>query len=168
MPKVLLETSMGNITLELNPAKAPITVENFLTYVREGFYDGTIFHRVIGGFVIQGGGYTDKMRLRPPTHPPIKCEANNGLKNERGTVAMARTNELDSATSQFYINMAHNKLLDHLGDDPHVFGYAVFGKVVEGIEVASSIQSVQTIKKGMHDDWPKDLIVIRKASIIEE
>ena len=167
MPKVLLETSMGNITLELNAEKAPITVENFLQYVREEHYNGTIFHRVIGDFAVQGGGYTEKLRLRP-TRAPIKCEANNGLNNEVGTVAMARTDVLDSATSQFYINMDNNKSLNHLGDDPYVFGYAVFGKVVEGMDVVNKIQRVHTIKVGIHRDVPKEPIIILKASIIEE
>ena len=168
MPKVLLETTMGNITLELDPEKAPITVENFLTYVREGHYNGTIFHRVIGDFAIQGGGYTERLRMLPTNHPPIKCEADNGLKNDRGTVAMARTDVLDSATAQFFINMVNNKTLNHLGDDPHVFGYAVFGKVVDGMEVANKIQRVHTIRMGGHNDVPKEPIVIQKASIIEE
>ena len=167
MPKVLLETNMGNITLELNSEKAPITVENFLQYVREEHYNGTIFHRVIGDFAIQGGGYTEKLRLRP-TRAPIKCEANNGLNNEVGTVAMARTDVPDSATSQFYINLDNNKSLNHLGDDPYVFGYAVFGKVAEGMDVVNKIQRVHTIKMGIHGDVPKDPVIILKASIIEE
>jgi cyclophilin family peptidyl-prolyl cis-trans isomerase len=168
MPQVLLETSMGNITLELNPEKAPVTVENFLAYVREGHYDGTIFHRVIGDYAIQGGGYTEKMRLRPATRPPIKCEAANGLNNDRGTVAMARTDVLDSATTQFFINMVNNKTLNHLGDDPYVFGYAVFGKVVDGMDVANRIQRVETVRLARHDDVPKEPITIIKASVIGE
>ena len=167
MPKVLLETSMGNITLELCPEKAPITVENFLQYVREEFYNGTIFHRVIGDFAIQGGGYTEKLRLLP-TRPPIKCEADNGLNNDLGAVAMARTDDLNSATSQFFINMDNNNTLNHLGDNPRVFGYAVFGKVVEGMDVANKIQRVHTIKMSIHSDLPKEPVIILKASIIEE
>lgn len=168
MPSVLLETSKGVMKLELYPDKAPITVENFLTYVREGHYDGLIFHRVIGDFAIQGGGYNEKMQMRPTNHPPIRCEADNGLKNERGTVAMARTDDLNSATAQFFINTVNNKSLDHMGDDPYVFGYAVFGKVVEGIEVVDRIQRVETIRLGRFDDVPKEPIAIIKASVVEE
>jgi peptidyl-prolyl cis-trans isomerase B (cyclophilin B) len=168
MPKVLLETSMGNITLELNPEKAPITVENFLTYVREGHYDGTIFHRVLGDCAVQGGGFTEKLRPRPGNHPPIKCEAGNGLNNDRGTVAMVRTDVLDSATTQFFINTVNNKNFNHLGDDPYVFGYAVFGKVIDGMDVVNKMQRVHTVRVGPHNDLPKDPIVISKASVIEE
>jgi len=164
-PKVLLETSMGNITLELNPEKAPITVENFLKYVQEGHYNGTIFHRVIGDFMIQGGGYTENMSLRA-TKQPIKCEADNGLSNDRGAIAMARTAVVDSAASQFFINTVNNTSLNHQGDAPHLFGYAVFGQVTEGMDVVDKIQRVQTVRQGMHANLPKDPIVIRKASII--
>jgi cyclophilin family peptidyl-prolyl cis-trans isomerase len=168
MPSVLLETSMGNIKIELNPEKAPITVENFLTYVREGHYNGLIFHRVIGDFAIQGGGYTEKMAMRPTNHPPIRCEAANGLNNDRGTVAMARTDVPDSATAQFFINTVNNKTLNHLGDDPYTYGYAVFGKVVEGMEVVNRIQRVQTVRIGRFDDVPKEPIFINRASVVEE
>lgn len=168
MPSVLLETSKGMIKMELFPDKAPVTVENFLRYVREGHYDGLIFHRVIGDFAIQGGGYNEKMQMRPPKHPPIKCEADNGLKNERGAVAMARTNDVNSATAQFFINTINNKGLDHMGDEPAAFGYAVFGKVVEGMEVVNRIQSVETIRLGRFDDVPKEPITIIKASVVEE
>ncbi len=168
MPSVLLETSMGNIKIELDPKKAPITVENFLTYAREGHYDGTIFHRVIGDFAIQGGGYTEKMCLRTTKHPPIKCEADNGLTNERGTVAMARTEVPDSATAQFFINTVKNISLNHMGKDPHAYGYAVFGKVIEGMDVVNKIQRVHTYKIGRFDDVPKEPITIIKASIVEE
>jgi len=168
MPSVQLETSMGNVKLELYPDKAPITVENFLTYVREGHYDGLIFHRVIGDFAVQGGGYTEKMCIRPVNHPPIKCEADNGLKNDRGMVAMARTDVVDSATAQFFINTNNNKSLNHQGQDPYVYGYAVFGKVVEGMDVVNRIQRVHTIKIGRFDDVPKEPVTILKASLIEE
>jgi len=168
MPSVQLETSMGVVKIELYPEKAPVTVANFLTYVREGHYDGTIFHRVIGDFAIQGGGFTPEMYMRPATHPPIKCEATNGLNNDRGTVAMARTDVLDSATVQFFINTNNNKSLNHRGEDPYVYGYAVFGKVIEGMDVVNRIQRVHTIKIGRFDDVPKEPIVIVKASVIEE
>lgn len=168
MPLVQLETSMGVVKLELFPEKAPITVENFLTYVREGHYDGLIFHRVIGDFAVQGGGYNEKMQMRPTSHPPIKCEAGNGLKNDRGTVAMARTDDPDSATAQFFINMVNNHSLNHMGEDRNLYGYAVFGKVVEGMEVVNRIQRVHTIRLGRFDDVPKEPIAILKASVIEE
>ncbi len=139
-PMVLISTSLGDIKLELYEEQAPITVTNFLSYVEEGFFDGTIFHRVISNFMIQGGGITADMKQKP-TKAPIKNEANNGLKNERGTIAMARTSDVDSATSQFFINHKDNAFLDHGARD---FGYAVFGKVVEGIEVVDKIAAVQT------------------------
>jgi len=149
--KVKMETSLGNIIIELYPDKAPISVENFLKYVDKGFYSGTIFHRVVKDFVIQGGGFTEDM-MQKPTQPPIKNEAGNGLKNDRGTIAMARTMVVDSATSQFYINLKNNDFLNHRNNSPQGFGYAVFGKVVEGIEVVDKIGSVQTgIVKGMPD-----------------
>ena len=137
---VLISTSLGDIKLELYEEQAPITVANFLSYVEEGFYDGTIFHRVINNFMIQGGGITADMKQKP-TKAPIKNEADNGLKNDRGTIAMARTADVDSATSQFFINHKDNSFLDHGARD---FGYAVFGKVVEGIEVVDKIATVQT------------------------
>ena len=154
-PKVLLETSMGNITLQLNPEKAPITVENFLKYVKEGHYNGTIFHRVIGDFMIQGGGYTEDMSLRG-VKQPIKCEADNGLKNDRGAIAMARTAVVDSATSQFFINTVNNTSLNHQGNAPPLFGYAVFGQVTEGMDVVDKIQRVQAVRLCMHANLPKD------------
>ena len=137
---ILISTSLGDIKLELYEEEAPITVANFLSYVEEGFYDNTIFHRVINNFMIQGGGMTEDMRQKP-TKAPIKNEADNGLKNNRGTIAMARTAVVDSATSQFFINHRDNAFLDHGARD---FGYAVFGKVVEGIEVVDKIAAVQT------------------------
>jgi len=139
-PMVLISTSQGDIKLELYEEKAPITVENFLSYVKEGFYDGTIFHRVINNFMVQGGGFTADMKQKP-TKAPIKNEADNGLKNDRGTIAMARTAVIDSATSQFFINHRDNSFLNHGERD---FGYAVFGKVVDGIEVVDKIAAVQT------------------------
>lgn len=154
-PVVVIETNLGNITVELDPAKAPITVENFLKYVDAGFYDGTIFHRVIPGFMIQGGGMTPDMREKP-TNPPIKNEAGNGLSNTRGTIAMARTNDPNSATSQFFINVDDNKQLDSFGG-----GYAVFGKVIEGMDVADKIVGVRTTTKGMHRDVPAETVTIK-------
>ena len=166
-PKVLLETTMGNITLELNPAKAPVTVENFLEYVRAGHYAGTIFHRIIPDFMIQGGGYTEKLDQRP-TKPPIKCEAANGLSNDRGTIAMARTGDIHSATSQFFINTVNNTSLNHRGTAPLDFGYAVFGKVIDGMDVVDKIQRVPTTRQDMHHNLPKTPIVILRASIIKK
>ncbi len=146
-PRVIMKTSMGDIVIELYPDKAPISVKNFLRYVDEKFYDGTIFHRVIKNFMIQGGGFTPDFKKKP-THEPIKNEADNGLKNERGTIAMARTMALDSATAQFYINVKDNPGLDHRGNDPRHFGYCVFGKVVKGMDVADKIRNVATGAKG--------------------
>jgi peptidyl-prolyl cis-trans isomerase B (cyclophilin B) len=142
-PVVLISTSMGDITVELFRDRAPVSVENFLRYVGEGFYPGTIFHRVVKGFVIQGGGYLPGM-VEKPTHAPIQNEATNGLKNTRGTLAMARTQTLRSATSQFYINVANNSALDHRGYAPPDFGYAVFGRVLSGMDVADRIADVTT------------------------
>jgi cyclophilin family peptidyl-prolyl cis-trans isomerase len=168
MSLVRLETSMGDIQIELYPEKAPVTVANFLDYVREGHYDGLIFHRVIGDFMIQGGGFTDGMRLRPTSRPPIKNEADNGLKNDRGTVAMARTAVVDSATAQFFINTINNDFLNHRGKGPQEYGYAVFGKVVEGMEIVNRIQRVHTARVGPHDDVPKEPVIIKKASVVED
>jgi len=140
---VVLETSMGNVTLELYPDKAPLTVENFLRYADDGFYDGTVFHRVIYGFMIQGGGYTPDYQ-RKHTQDAIRNEADNGLKNERGTIAMARTSDPDSATSQFFINHANNSSLDFRSRDPQGWGYAVFGKVTQGLDVVDAIAMVDT------------------------
>jgi peptidyl-prolyl cis-trans isomerase A (cyclophilin A) len=157
---VVLETSLGDIVLELNAEAAPITVENFLTYVDAGFYDGTIFHRVIPGFMVQCGGFTPDMEQKT-TREPIKNEADNGLSNEPYTIAMARTQVVDSATSQFFINLADNVFLDHGKRD---FGYAVFGKVVEGTDVVDKIAEASTGTSGMHRDVPVETIEIRKAS----
>lgn len=161
-PMVLMSTSMGNIKIELYPDRAPVTVENFLGYVRDGFYDGTIFHRVIPGFMIQGGGFTPDMNQKP-TKEPIKNEADNGLKNDKGTITMARTNVVDSATSQFFINQANNDFLNHGSRD---FGYAVFGKVVEGMDVVDRIAAVRTGSVGMFQDVPEEAIVIKSAKVL--
>lgn len=159
---VTLETSLGKIVLELYPDKAPATVANFLSYVESGFYDGLVFHRVIDGFMIQGGGFTSDGNQKP-TGSPIKLESDNGLKNVRGSVAMARTNEPDSATSQFFINVVDNQPLDYA---PGNLGYAVFGKVVSGMEVVDKIKSVKTTTKhGFYENWPVEEIVITKASV---
>jgi peptidyl-prolyl cis-trans isomerase A (cyclophilin A) len=158
-PKVLLKTSMGDITLELYPAKAPITVKNILDYVNAKFYDGLIFHRVIPGFMIQCGGYTADMRERA-TNPPIKNESGNGLKNNRGSVAMARTNELDSATAQFYINLVDTPRLDEMK-------YCAFGKVVAGMDVVDAIAKVQTGSKHNHADVPLEPVTILSATVVK-
>jgi cyclophilin family peptidyl-prolyl cis-trans isomerase len=142
-PVAVISTSMGDITVELFRDRAPVSVENFLRYAAEGFYPGTIFHRVVKGFVIQGGGYSQGM-IEKPTHEPVQNEATNGLKNTRGTLAMARTQTLRSATSQFYINVSNNSALDHRGYTPSDFGYAVFGRVLNGMDVADRIADVPT------------------------
>ncbi len=159
MTMVTLETNYGNITLKLYEDKAPITVENFLKYVDDGFYNGTIFHRVIPNFMIQGGGMDVNMQEKE-NNPPIKNEANNGLSNKRGTIAMARTMVVDSATSQFFINTNNNTFLDHGGRD---FGYAVFGEVAEGMDTIDKISSTKTGFSGMHQDVPLEPIIIQKA-----
>jgi peptidyl-prolyl cis-trans isomerase A (cyclophilin A) len=156
---IILSTSMGDITIELFDAEAPVTVENFLQYVDDGFFNDTIFHRVIPGFVLQGGGFTADMKEKK-TRPPIKNEAGNGLKNERGTLSMARTQEINSATSQFFINLKDNAFLDHGTRD---FGYAVFAKVTDGMEIVDRIASVATGNKGMHQDVPLEPVVILSA-----
>jgi cyclophilin family peptidyl-prolyl cis-trans isomerase len=162
--KVKLTTSMGAITLELNSEKAPISTENFVKYVESGHYNGTIFHRVIGTFMIQGGGFTKDL-VQKPTNAPIKNEAANGLKNDMYTVAMARTGVVDSATTQFFINVTNNDFLNHQG--PANFGYAVFGKVVEGTDVIDKMKAVKTGGKGMFPtDVPVDTITIEKAECI--
>ncbi len=158
-PMVVFETSQGSITLELFAEEAPVTVENFLEYVDDGFYDGTIFHRVIPGFVIQGGGFTEDMQQKD-TRDPIRNEADNGLKNERGTLSMARTQEVNSATSQFFINLNDNAFLDHGSRD---FGYAVFARVTEGMDVVDRIARVETGHHGMHQDVPTEPIVVERA-----
>lgn len=163
---VKLETSMGDIELELDADKAPKTVANFLSYVESGHYDGTIFHRVINGFMIQGGGMTEEMKEKP-TAAPIENEADNGLKNEAYTIAMARTNDPHSATAQFFINVKNNEFLNYKAKNPAGWGYAVFGKVVKGQGVVNKIKAVKTGKKGFHDDVPLEPVVIIKASVEE-
>lgn len=161
-PKVVLETTVGRITIELYRQEAPLTTTNFLTYVRDGFYDGLIFHRVIPGFVLQGGGLEPNMEQRP-TRAAIKNEATNGLKNRRGTLSMARTGVVDSATSQFFINLTDNTNLDHRGTSPGAYGYAVFGEVIEGMEVVDQIAELPTTSKGFSQDVPVDEVKIIKA-----
>ena len=156
---VIFSTSLGEITIELFHDKAPITVANFLQYVDEGFFDGTIFHRVIPGFVIQGGGHTQDMRIKD-THAPIKNEADNGEKNLRGTLSMARTSEINSATSQFFINLKDNAALDHGKRD---FGYAVFARVTQGMDIVDRIAAVKTTSRGFHQDVPVEPVVISSA-----
>ena len=156
---VVLETSLGSIEIELNIEKAPITVENFLNYVITGAYDETVFHRVIDGFMIQGGGFTTDGKKKS-TNPPIKLESNNGLLNEVGTIAMARTNIPDSATNQFFINIKDNSFLNYSPTSP---GYAVFGKVVKGMDVVNTIKRVQTAVKNGMNDWPVDDVLIKKV-----
>ncbi|UCF44539.1 MAG: peptidyl-prolyl cis-trans isomerase [Planctomycetota bacterium] len=160
---VKLETSMGDIVIELNGEKAPVTVKNFLQYVEEGFFDGAIFHRVIPNFMIQGGGFTSDMQKKA-THPPIVNEAANGLKNDRGTVAMARTNDPDSATSQFFINHKGNDFLNYTG--PTKPGYAVFGRVVEGMDVVDNIATVKTTRTGSYSDVPVEPVVIKSVKVV--
>lgn len=164
-PVVLIETSMGNIKVELYPDKAPITVKNFLSYVESGFYSDTIFHRVIPNFMIQGGGFTKDFKMKK-TNPPIKNEADNGLKNKRGTIAMARTMYIDSATSQFFINVADNDFLDHKNKTMQGYGYAVFGKVIDGMEVVDRISKVKTGNYKGFDDVPLTPVVIKSIKIL--
>jgi len=158
------KTSKGTFTVQLFDKQAPITVENFLRYADEGFFDGTIFHRVIAGFMIQGGGLTPDMKNKPG-HPPIKNEATNGLKNKRGTLSMARTNDINSATSQFFINVADNDFLDH---KPGNYGYAVFGRVDSGMDVVDAIAGVKTGNRAGHQDVPVEPIVIESVTRIEK
>jgi len=166
-PLVRLETSLGEITLELYPDKAPATVANFLQYVREGFYDGTVFHRVINGFMIQGGG-SDANLNQKPTRAPIQNEADNGLTNQPYTVAMARTSDPHSATSQFFINVADNKVLNHTAKTPKGWGYAVFGQVVQGREVVDQIKAVPTGNRDGYQNVPLTPVVIVKAMVVEK
>ena len=162
--RVRIETSMGNIVLELYPDKAPKTVGNFMSYVKSGHYDGTIFHRVIPRFMIQGGGFTPDMRQKP-SGKPIVNEADNGLKNARGTIAMARTQDPHSATAQFFINVIDNDYLNHRGKNARGWGYAVFGRVIEGMDVVDTISKVKTGTKGMYRDVPVDPVVIDKVTV---
>ena len=166
MTRIKMETSMGVIVAELDSGKAPITVENVLKYVQNGFYDGTIFHRVIEGFMVQGGGFDENMQMGE-TLPPIKNEAGNGLKNLKGTLAMARTSVVDSATAQFFINLVDNGFLDHTNETSSGFGYAVFGKVVEGMDVVEKIGKVQTGNFRGFQDVPSEHVVLEKVTVIE-
>ena len=161
-PEIVFETSKGNITIQLNAEKAPISTKNMMEYVESGFYDGTIFHRVIKGFMVQGGGMTADMKEKS-TKGPIKNEAGNGLKNKRGTVAMARTSVVDSATAQFFINVVDNDFLNHTSNDDRGFGYAVIGEVTAGMDVVDAIVGSATGSKNGMGDVPKEAIVIKKA-----
>lgn len=166
MVTVTMQTSKGVITLELDGDKAPDTVANFVAYANAGHYDGTIFHRVIPGFMIQGGGFDVDMNQKS-TNAPVKNEANNGLKNVNGSIAMARTNDPHSATAQFFINVKDNTFLDHTSPDPRGWGYTVFGKVTDGMDVVSSIEGVATGNKSGHQDVPLESVVIEKVTISE-
>jgi peptidyl-prolyl cis-trans isomerase B (cyclophilin B) len=165
MRKVRLDTSHGAIVLELDDDNAPATVANFLQYATDGHYDDTIFHRVIDGFMIQGGGFAPGMKQKP-TRGPVANEAGNGLKNRKYTVAMARTNDPHSATAQFFVNVADNDFLDYKGPSPQGWGYCVFGKVVEGTDVVDRIKGVPTGRSGFHENVPSDDVVIRKAEVL--
>lgn len=165
--KVDLQTTAGTIRVELDDAKAPASAKNFIDYVEKGHYDGTVFHRVIKGFMVQGGGFGPGLTNKQ-TGAPIANEANNGLKNARYTVAMARTNAPHSATAQFFINVADNAFLDFKSESPQGWGYAVFGKVVSGQDVVDKIESVKTGSRGMHDDVPLDDVVIEKATVVAD
>ena len=167
MAKVQLNTSMGNITLTLNDELAPISTENFLDYVRSGHYDGTIFHRVIANFMVQGGGMTADMKQKP-TKATIENEADNGLQNSRGSVAMARTSDPHSASSQFFINVVDNAFLNFSAPTSQGWGYAVFGEVSEGMDVVDAIRQVKTSSSGFHQDVPKEDVTIITATILEE
>lgn len=163
--QVEMKTSFGNITLELYPDKAPKTVENFLQYMKEGHFKGTVFHRVIPGFMIQGGGF-DKTLKQKPTRPPIENEAANGLKNEIGTIAMARTSDPHSASAQFFINIADNVPLNHTSPTPQGYGYAVFGKVIKGMDVVNKIAAVPTGNRGGHQNVPVEDVMIEDVKLI--
>jgi peptidyl-prolyl cis-trans isomerase B (cyclophilin B) len=167
MAKVLLKTNKGDITLTLDAAKAPKTVANFVQYVKSGHYDGTIFHRVIDNFMIQGGGMSTGLKEKK-SGDQIENEANNGLKNERGTVAMARTSDPHSATAQFFINVNDNDFLNHTAPNAQGWGYAVFGKVTDGLDVVDVIRKVKTGNTGFHQDVPAEDVLIEKASVLEE
>ena len=167
MTQVTIKTSMGDIHLELDGEKAPITVENFKTIAKSGYYDGTIFHRVINGFMVQGGGLNSDMSNKSSGTAPIQNEANNGLVNDRGTVAMARTMEPHSATGQFFINHKDNSFLNHTGENPQGWGYAVFGKVTEGMDVVDAIADVATGSSGGHQDVPLEVITIESVTVAE-
>jgi peptidyl-prolyl cis-trans isomerase B (cyclophilin B) len=163
---VTLQTNFGTIKIELDAAKAPATVENFLQYVKDGFYDNTVFHRVIDGFMVQGGGFEPGMKQKP-TRAPVKNEADNGLKNERYTLAMARTSDPHSATAQFFINVADNEFLNFKAPTAQGWGYCVFGRVVDGTDVVDRIKGVKTGRSGFHQDVPVEDVVIQKAEVAD-
>jgi peptidyl-prolyl cis-trans isomerase B (cyclophilin B) len=165
--KVQFETNLGKIIVELNKKKAPKTVDNFIQYVQKGHYDETIFHRVIAGFMIQGGGFKKDMKEKE-TNTPIENEANNGLKNKAFTLAMARTNDPHSASSQFFINLVNNEFLDHSSKTTSGWGYAVFGRVIDGIDIVNKIAGVKTSTKGFYDDVPAKPIIIKNATILKK
>jgi peptidyl-prolyl cis-trans isomerase B (cyclophilin B) len=165
-PRVLISTSHGDITLELDSVKAPASTSNFLAYVASGFFDGTIFHRVIPGFMIQGGGFNADMSQKP-TNCSISNEAANGLKNDRGTIAMARTSNPHSATSQFFVNLTNNNFLNHTAETAQGWGYAVFGRVVEGMEVVDAIAQVPTGSHGPHADVPREPVTMNQVTVVE-
>jgi peptidyl-prolyl cis-trans isomerase B (cyclophilin B) len=162
---VKLHTNFGVITLDLDAAKAPETVKNFIAYVESGHYGNTVFHRVIDGFMVQGGGFEPGMKQKP-TRAPVKNEATNGLKNDRYTVAMARTNDPHSATAQFFINVKDNDFLNHTAQTPQGWGYCVFGKVVEGQDVVDRIKAVKTGRSGMHQDVPQQDVIVERAEVV--
>ncbi|MHC4773423.1 MAG: peptidylprolyl isomerase [Planctomycetota bacterium] len=166
MTNIQMKTTMGDITIELDAEAAPVSVKNFLEYVNDGFYAGTIFHRVIKGFMIQCGGMDKDMNSKP-NNDPIINEAANGLKNDRGTLAMARTSDPDSATSQFFINHADNDFLNYAGPTPDKIGYAVFGKVTEGMDIVDAVAEVETTRHGYHDDVPAEPVEILSVTVIE-
>jgi len=165
-PRVTIETNLGSMTIALDAEKAPKTVENFLAYVREGFYDNTVFHRVIDGFMIQGGGFEPGLKQKAP-RSPIENEADNGLKNDRYTLAMARTSDPHSASAQFFINVADNDFLNFTAPTANGWGYAVFGAVVEGTETVEAIRAVKTGNRGFHQNVPTEDVIIVKAQIVE-
>ena len=165
MSKVKMQTSMGDVVIEIDAENAPLTAENFLQYVRDGFYDNTVFHRVIDGFMVQGGGFEPGMKQKP-VRAPIKNEAGNGLKNDAYTVAMARTSDPHSATAQFFFNVVNNNFLNFRAANADGFGYCVFGKVVEGRDVIDKIKAVPTGNRGFHQDVPAEDVVIKKAEVI--
>jgi len=165
MSRVKIQTTQGSFVIELDEAKAPDTVKNFLQYAADGFYDNTVFHRVIDGFMIQGGGFEPGMKQKS-TREPVKNEAGNGLKNENYTVAMARTSDPHSATAQFFVNVADNDFLNHRAPTPDAYGYCVFGKVVEGMDVVDKIKGVRTASRGFHQDVPAEDVVIQKAEVL--
>ena len=164
-PQVEIKTTLGAIVVELDPARAPLTVENFLQYVKAAHYDGTVFHRVMPGFMIQGGGFTPEFKEKP-TRKPVKNEASNGLQNTVGTIAMARTPDPHSATAQFFINVADNRMLNFRFPTAEGYGYAVFGKVVKGMDVVNRIVKVPTGRRGPHDDVPVKPVVIERAQLV--